>query len=67
MSGRRRVVVTGLGVISPVGNDVQTAWSALLAGRSGIGPITSFDASSHSCRIAGEVKEFDVTTVMSSV
>ncbi len=66
MSGRRRVVVTGLGVISPVGNDVQTAWSALLAGRSGIGPITSFDASSHSCRIAGEVKEFDVTTVMSS-
>jgi 3-oxoacyl-[acyl-carrier-protein] synthase II len=66
MSEKRRVVVTGLGVVSPVGNDVPSAWSALLAGRSGIGPITSFDASGLTCRIAGEVKGFDVTTVMSA-
>ena len=58
---RRRVVVTGLGLISPVGNDVTTGWSNLLAGRSGIGPITRFDASAFTSRIAGEVKGFDVT------
>ena len=66
MSGKRRVVVTGLGVISPVGNDVPSAWSALLAGRSGVGPITRFDATALHCRIAGEVKGFDVTSVMSA-
>jgi 3-oxoacyl-[acyl-carrier-protein] synthase II len=60
MTGRRRVVVTGLGAVSPVGNDVATTWEALLAGRSGIGPITRFDASGLSCRIAGEVKDFDL-------
>jgi 3-oxoacyl-[acyl-carrier-protein] synthase II len=60
MTGRRRVVVTGLGAVSPVGNDVGTTWEALLAGRSGIGPITRFDASGLSCRIAGEVKDFDL-------
>jgi 3-oxoacyl-[acyl-carrier-protein] synthase II len=65
MSGKRRVVVSGLGVVSPVGNDVPSAWSALLAGRSGIGPITRFDASGLNCRIAGEVKGFDVSAVMS--
>ena len=66
MSGKRRVVVTGLGVISPLGNDVPSTWAALLEGRSGIGPITRFDASGLNCRIAGEVKGFDVTTVMSA-
>jgi len=66
MSGRRRVVVTGLGVVSPVVNDVPSAWASLLAGRSGIGPITQFDASALNCRIAGEVKGFDITAVMSS-
>jgi len=66
MAGRRRVVVTGLGIISPVGNDVSSAWAALLEGRSGIGPITRFDASAHNCRIGGEVKDFDVTAVMST-
>jgi 3-oxoacyl-[acyl-carrier-protein] synthase II len=66
MSGRRRVVVTGLGVVSPIGNDVQSTWASLLAGRSGIGPITRFDASALNCRIAGEVKGFDITTVMST-
>jgi 3-oxoacyl-[acyl-carrier-protein] synthase II len=57
---QRRVVVTGLGVISPVGNTVDEAWSNLLAGRSGIGPVTRFDASAYNSRIAGEVKDFDV-------
>jgi 3-oxoacyl-[acyl-carrier-protein] synthase II len=57
---QRRVAVTGLGVISPVGNTVDEAWSNLLAGRSGIGPVTRFDASGYSSRIAGEVKDFDV-------
>jgi 3-oxoacyl-[acyl-carrier-protein] synthase II len=66
MSGKRRVVVTGLGVVSPVGNDVPSAWSALLAGRSGIGPITRFDASGLNCRIAGEVRGFDIASVMST-
>ncbi len=56
---RRRVVVTGLGIVSPVGNTVAEAWSALSAGVSGIGPITRFDASGMPCRIAGEVKDFD--------
>jgi 3-oxoacyl-[acyl-carrier-protein] synthase II len=66
MQGRRRVVVTGLGAISPLGNDVASNWEALLAGRSGIGPITRFDASGLACRIAGEVKDFDITRVMSA-
>ena len=56
---KRRVVVTGLGIISPVGNDVSTAWANILAGRSGIGPITHFDASTFPTRIAGEVRDFD--------
>ncbi|MEO6409951.1 MAG: beta-ketoacyl-ACP synthase II [Burkholderiaceae bacterium] len=57
---RRRVVVTGLGLISPIGNSVQEGWANLLAGRSGIAAITKFDASAFSCRIAGEVKGFKV-------
>lgn len=61
---RRRVVVTGLGCISPVGNTVEQAWAQLLAGRSGIGPITKFDASAFSCRIAGEVRGFDVEALI---
>jgi len=54
----RRVVVTGLGAVSPVGNTVSEAWENVLAGRSGIGPITRFDASAFACRVAGEVKNF---------
>lgn len=61
----RRVVVTGLGIISPVGNDIATAWENVVAGRSGIGPVTRFDASSFPTRIAGEVKGFDVSAYMS--
>ncbi|HEY3837426.1 MAG TPA: beta-ketoacyl-ACP synthase II [Bryobacteraceae bacterium] len=59
MSHLRRVVVTGMGVITPVGNDVETFWQNLTAGRSGIGPITHFDASPFDCRFAGEVRDFD--------
>jgi len=61
MSSRRRVAVTGLGIVCPVGNDVPTAWRQLLAGVSGIGRITRFDASAYRSQIAGEVREFDVT------
>ncbi|MGH8619064.1 MAG: beta-ketoacyl-ACP synthase II [Burkholderiales bacterium] len=57
---RRRVVVTGLGIISPVGNSLAEAWDAIVAGRSGITAITRFDASTFPSRIAGEVKGFDV-------
>jgi 3-oxoacyl-[acyl-carrier-protein] synthase II len=61
----RRVVVTGLGCVSPVGNTVADAWANLLAGRSGIDLITQFDASNFSCKIAGEVKGFDITEYIS--
>jgi 3-oxoacyl-[acyl-carrier-protein] synthase II len=57
---RRRVVVTGLGCISPVGNTVADAWANLLAGKSGIANITRFDASAINCHFAGEVKDFDL-------
>ncbi|MFT6591154.1 MAG: 3-oxoacyl-[acyl-carrier-protein] synthase II [Rhodoferax sp.] len=63
---RRRVVVTGLGCISPVGNTVADAWANLLAGQSGIDLITRFDASSFSCKIAGEVKGFKVEDYIST-
>ena len=59
---RRRVVVTGLGIVSPVGNSVDQAWQNILAGRSGIGPVTRFDASTFPARIAGEVRDFDITS-----
>jgi 3-oxoacyl-[acyl-carrier-protein] synthase II len=57
-------VVTGLGIISPVGNTVQESWDNIVAGKSGIGPITRFDASAFKSRIAGEVKGFDVTAYL---
>jgi len=63
---RRRVVVTGLGCISPVGNTVADAWSNLLAGQSGIGLITKFDASAFACKIAGEVRDFDLEAYISA-
>ena len=61
---RRRVVVTGLGCISPVGNTVDESWANLLAGKSGIDLITKFDASTFTCKIAAEVKGFDVGAYM---
>src|SRR5918996_2840552 len=57
-SAMTRVVVTGLGAVTPLGNDVRTSWQALLAGTSGIGPIRLFDASQFEEAIAGEVKDF---------
>jgi 3-oxoacyl-[acyl-carrier-protein] synthase II len=60
---RKRVVVTGLGCISPVGNTVAETWKSLLAGRSGAGPITLFDASRHKTRFAAEVKGFDAVSM----
>src|SRR5262245_64179083 len=59
MDEKRRVVVTGVGLVSALGNDARTTWEALLAGRSGAGPITLFDAAQHSTRFAAEVKGFD--------
>jgi 3-oxoacyl-[acyl-carrier-protein] synthase II len=59
MSMSRRVVITGIGLISPLGLDTASTWEALLAGRSGIGPITKFDAEGYASRIAGEVRGFD--------
>ena len=62
---RRRVVVTGLGIVCPIGNTVAEAWTSVLAGKSGIGRITHFDAGLLSSRIAGEVKDFDVAAYLS--
>src|SRR5664279_1960968 len=58
----RRVVITGMGVVSPVGNSVEQAWGNIAAGRSGIGQITSFAAGSLDVKIAGEVRGFDPLT-----
>lgn len=63
---RRRVVVTGLGCVSPVGNTVEQSWTNLLAGRSGIDTIKSFDASAFACQIAGEVKDLDLQSYIST-
>ncbi|TMG77502.1 MAG: beta-ketoacyl-ACP synthase II, partial [Betaproteobacteria bacterium] len=62
---RRRVVVTGLGIVCPIGNTVAEAWSSVLAGKSGISRITHFDATALSSQIAGEVKNFDVAAYLS--
>ncbi|HHX98995.1 MAG: beta-ketoacyl-ACP synthase II [Kiritimatiellia bacterium] len=65
MTTKRRVVVTGLGVVSPVGSTVDSFWAALLAGESGIGPITYFDASAYATKFAGQVKGFQVEDFIS--
>ena len=66
MVSSRRVVITGLGLVSPVGNTVGAAWDAICNGRSGIGPITAFDVSELSTRIAGEIRDFEVTDYISA-
>ena len=63
---RRRVVITGLGLVSPVGNTVEEGWQNILAGRSGIGHVTKFDTSTFPVRIAGEVRNFDITSYISA-
>ena len=59
MSENRRVVVTGMGVISPVGSDMDTAWNNLIAGYNGIGPITYFDTTNYKAKLGAQVKDFD--------
>ena len=61
---KRRVVITGLGTVNPLGNNVADSWAAARAGKCGIGPITQFDASEFKCKLAGEVKGFDPETVV---
>ena len=58
---QRRVVVTGIGLVTPLGNDTSTTWQGVLSGRSGIGPITQFDTTEHPVTIAGEVRDFDIS------
>src|SRR5437588_62297 len=60
----RRVAVTGLGFVTPIGQDIETVWSSLVEGVSGVGPITRFDASDYACRIAAEVKDYDAERFM---
>ena len=60
----RRVVVTGLGMVSPIGNNLETSWKNALAGVSGIDTVKSFDASILGCQIAGEVKDFDASAYL---
>ncbi len=62
---KRRVVITGMGIVSPVGNTVPEAWANILSGKSGVEKITRFDASAFASQIAGEVKDFDVTDYLS--
>ena len=62
---KRRVVVTGLGIVSPVGNDVTSAWSAILAGRSGIGPVTRIDTTTFSTHFGGEIRQLDIEPYLS--
>ncbi len=57
----RRVVITGMGMVSPLGNDLASSWDGIINGRSGIGPVTHFDASAFTTRIAGEIRDFDAT------
>ncbi|HEY0333018.1 MAG TPA: beta-ketoacyl-ACP synthase II [Stenotrophomonas sp.] len=62
----RRVVVTGMGMVSPLGNDLASSWDGIVNGRSGIGPITHIDAAQFTTRIAGEIRDFDPTLYVSS-
>src|SRR3954453_24173491 len=61
LNGRRRVVITGLGAVSPGGNEGETTWGGILAGESGAGPITQFDHAGYVVHFACEVKDFDAT------
>ncbi|WP_447730636.1 beta-ketoacyl-ACP synthase II [Pseudoxanthomonas suwonensis] len=61
---QRRVVITGMGMVSPLGNDLASSWDGIVNGRSGIGPVTHFDASAYATRIAGEIRDFDPTAFL---
>ncbi|MCF6300293.1 MAG: beta-ketoacyl-ACP synthase II, partial [Proteobacteria bacterium] len=62
---KRRVVVTGMGIVSPVGNDIKSAWNNIVNGKSGIDLITHFDSEAFACKIAGEIKNFDIKEYIS--
>lgn len=62
----RRVVITGMGAVSPIGNDVESMWDSMINGKSGIGPITLFDVSDYPCKIGGEVKDLDMARYFNS-
>jgi len=62
----RRVVITGMGVVTPLGSELETFWDNLLKGRSGIGRITRFDTADYDCRIAGEVRDFEPRNVFNN-
>jgi 3-oxoacyl-[acyl-carrier-protein] synthase II len=64
LNGRRRIVITGIGAVTPLGNDIETTWTNLISGRSGAGPITQFDATGYPVTFACEVKDFDPTEWM---
>jgi 3-oxoacyl-[acyl-carrier-protein] synthase II len=64
LNGRRRIVITGIGAVTPLGNDIETTWTNLISGRSGAGPITQFDATGYPVTFACEVKDFDPTQWM---
>jgi len=64
LNGRRRIVITGIGAVTPLGNDIETTWTNLISGRSGAGPITQFDATDYPVTFACEVKDFDPTEWM---
>ena len=64
VEGLHRVVVTGLGAITPIGNTVKEYWDGLASGRNGVAAISLFDASAHACRFAAEVKDFDPTGIL---
>lgn len=57
---KKRVVVTGIGAVSPLGNDAETTWENVLAGKSGIGPMTRLDPDQYSAKVAAEIKDFDI-------
>ena len=62
----KRVVITGIGVISPIGNSKSEFWSSIINGKGGVGPITKFDVSEHTSKIAGEVRNFDTSHLLNS-
>ncbi len=62
---KRRVVITGLGIVSPVGNEVEAAWSSIVAGRSGIGPITRVDTATYPTHFGGEIRDLDLAPYLS--
>src|ERR1700676_5074172 len=66
MNNDRRVVITGMGIVTPVGNDLATFWKNLTEGRSGIRKIAAFDTSGYDCQIAGEVRDFDPKSAFSN-